>query len=291
MTTWLITGCSSGLGRAFAEAALKRGYNVVATARDAATLEGLAARYPSTALALSLDVTDRRQIEAAHAHAVDAFGEIDVLVNNAGYGYRAAIEEGEPDALARLFATNFFGAVDLMQVVLPGMRARRRGTIVNISSIGARISPPGSGFYAASKAALEAATLSLRREVKPLGITAMVVEPGAFRTDFSGRSLTQSAEAIADYAETAGQRRKERDTVAGTQRGEPRKAADALITAIEDPEPPFMLVLGPDAVAGFRNALSDLGADADRWEETSVSTDHGADADSVISGVANQPNS
>lgn len=208
MTTWLITGCSSGLGRAFAEAALERGYNVVATARDATKLENLAARYPNTALALSLDVTDRPQIEAAHARAVEVFGEIDVLVNNAGYGYRAAIEEGEPDALERLFATNFFGAVDLMQVVLPGMRARRRGTIVSISSIGARVSPPGSGFYAASKAALEAATLSLRREVKPLGITAMVVEPGAFRTDFSGRSLTQASEAIADYADTAGRRRK-----------------------------------------------------------------------------------
>lgn len=291
MTTWLITGCSSGLGRAFAEAALERGYNVVATARDATKLENLAARYPNTALALSLDVTDRPQIEAAHARAVEVFGEIDVLVNNAGYGYRAAIEEGEPDALERLFATNFFGAVDLMQVVLPGMRARRRSTIVSISSIGARVSPPGSGFYAASKAALEAATLSLRREVKPLGITAMVVEPGAFRTDFSGRSLTQASEAIADYADTAGRRRKEHHTTDGTQRGEPAKAADALITAIEAPAPPFVLVLGPDAVVSFRNALNDLSADLDSWQELSLSTDHEGDADGVTSGVANQSKS
>jgi NAD(P)-dependent dehydrogenase (short-subunit alcohol dehydrogenase family) len=154
------------------------------------------------------------------------------------------------------------------------MRARRSGTIVNISSIGARVSPPGSGFYAAAKSALEAMTLSLRREVGPLGITAMVVEPGAFRTDFAGRSLMQSAESIADYAETAGRRRKEHDTSDGAQRGDPAKAAHALITAIEDPAPPFMLVLGPDAVTSFRKALDDLSADLDGWMEISRSTDY-----------------
>jgi NAD(P)-dependent dehydrogenase (short-subunit alcohol dehydrogenase family) len=274
MTTWLITGCSSGLGRAFAEAALERGYNVVATARDKTKVKDLAARYPRTALALSLDVTDRRQIEQAHAGAVEMFGGVDVLVNNAGYGYRAAVEEGERDALDRLFATDFFGAVDLIQVVLPGMRARRSGTIVNISSIGARVSPPGSGFYSAAKAALEAMTLSLRREVEPLGITAMVVEPGAFRTDFAGRSLTQSVESIADYAGTAGRRRKEHDTSDGSQQGDPSKAANALITAIEHPAPPFMLVLGLDAVKSFRNALDGLSADLDGWIEISRSTDY-----------------
>jgi NAD(P)-dependent dehydrogenase (short-subunit alcohol dehydrogenase family) len=276
MTTWLITGCSSGLGRAFAEAALERGNNVVATARDKTKVEDLTARFPGTALALNLDVTDRQQIERAHASAVETFGEVDVLINNAGYGYRAAVEEGERDAIDRLFATDFFGAVDLIQVVLPGMRARRSGTIVNISSIGARLSAPGSGFYSAAKAALEAMALSLRREVGPLGITAMVVEPGGFRTDFAGRSLMQSAGTIADYAETAGRRRKEHDTADGRQPGDPARAAHALITAIEDPAPPFMLVLGPDAVQAFRGALDDLSADLNNWMEISRSTDYPA---------------
>ena len=276
MTTWLITGCSSGLGRAFAEAALDRGYNVIATARDKTKVEDLTTRFPGTALALNLDVTDRQQIEQAHAAAVEAFGGIDVLINNAGYGYRAAVEEGELDAIDRLFATDFFGAVDVIQVVLPGMRERRSGTIVNISSIGARVSAPGSGFYSAAKAALEAMTLSLRREVEPLGITAMVVEPGGFRTDFAGRSLMQSAESIADYAETAGRRRKEHDTSDGAQPGDPARAAHALITVIEDPAPPFMLLLGPDALKSFRNALDDLSADLDGWAEISRSTDYPA---------------
>jgi len=276
MTTWFITGCSSGLGHAFAEAALERGYNVIATARDKTKVEDLTARFPGTALALSLDVTDRQQIERAHAAAVDAFGEVDVLINNAGYGYRAAVEEGERDAIDKLFATDFFSAVDLIQLVLPGMRARRSGTIVNISSIGARVSAPGSGFYSAAKAALEAMTLSLRREVAPLGITAMVVEPGGFRTDFAGRSLMQSAESIADYAETAGRRRKEHDTSDGRQPGDPARAAQALITVIEDPAPPFMLVLGPDALKSFRTALDDLSADLDGWAQISQSTDYPA---------------
>jgi NAD(P)-dependent dehydrogenase (short-subunit alcohol dehydrogenase family) len=145
---------------------------------------------------------------------------------------------------------------------------------VNISSIGARISPAGSGFYSATKAALEAMTLALRREIEPLGLTAMAVEPGAFRTDFAGRSLTQAATPIADYAETAGRRRKENDTVHGTQPGDPNKLARAIITAVQSPEPPFMLVLGSDAVEGFRGALDALGADLDAWRELGESTSY-----------------
>jgi NAD(P)-dependent dehydrogenase (short-subunit alcohol dehydrogenase family) len=156
------------------------------------------------------------------------------------------------------------------------MRARRSGTIVNLSSIGARISPEGSGYYAAVKAAIEALTLSLRKEVAPLGITAMVVEPGAFRTDFAGRSLTQSAEPIADYADTAGKRRKEHDTVHGTQKGDPAKAAAALIQAVESDKPPYMLLLGNDASDAFRAALGALRSEADAWETLSRSTDFGA---------------
>ncbi|KQO64530.1 oxidoreductase [Curtobacterium sp. Leaf261] len=273
MATWLITGCSTGLGRAFAEAALDRGDEVVVTARDVSTVQDLADAHPDTALALALDVTDDAQVTAAVHAAEEHFGGIDVLVNNAGYGYRAAVEEGEDDAVRQLFETHVHGMVRTMKAVLPGMRARRSGTIVNLSSIGARISPEGSGYYAAVKAAIEALTLSLRKEVAPLGIAAMVVEPGGFRTDFAGRSLTQAAEPIADYAETAGKRRKEHDTVHGTQKGDPAKAAAALLAAVDADEPPFMLLLGNDASDGFRAALDALRTEVDAWETVSRGTD------------------
>ena len=273
MATWLITGCSTGLGRAFAEAVLDHGDNAVITARDTSRIEDLVHAHPDTALAVALDVTDDGQVTAAVAAAQERFGSIDVLVNNAGYGYRAAVEEGEDDAVQQLFDTHVFGMVRTMKAVLPGMRARRSGTIVNLSSIGARIAPEGSGYYAAVKAAVEALTLSLRKEVAPLGITAMVVEPGAFRTDFAGRSLTQSAEPIADYADTAGRRRKEHDTVHGTQKGDPQKAAATLIDVVESGRAPYMLLLGNDASDGFRAALDALHSDVDTWESVSRSTD------------------
>jgi NAD(P)-dependent dehydrogenase (short-subunit alcohol dehydrogenase family) len=276
MTTWLITGCSTGLGRAFAQAALDRGHNAVVTARDTAKIQDLAAAYPDTALALSVDVTDDEQVAAAVAAADERFGGVDVLVNNAGYGYRAAVEEGEDAQVRQLFDTHVFGAVRTIKAVLPGMRARRSGTIVNISSIGARISPEGSGYYAAVKAAVEALTLSLRKEVAPLGITAMVVEPGAFRTDFAGRSLTQANVPIADYADTAGKRRKEHDTAHGTQPGDPAKAAAALTEAIESGNAPYMLLLGNDASDAFRASLDALRHDIDTWEKLSRSTHLGS---------------
>ena len=276
MSTWLITGCSTGLGRAFAEAVLARGHNAVVTARDVAKVKDLADAHPRTALALPLDVTDDEQVTAAVAAAEERFGAVDVLVNNAGYGYRAAVEEGEDEPVQQLFETHVFGTVRTIKAVLPGMRARRSGTIVNLSSIGARLSPEGSGYYAAVKAAVEALTLSLRKEVAPLGITAMVVEPGQFRTDFAGCSLTQSAEPIADYADTAGLRRKEHDTVHGTQKGDPAKAAVALIEAVEAEKPPYMLLLGNDASDLFRSALDALRAEVDVWEPVSRSTDFSA---------------
>jgi NAD(P)-dependent dehydrogenase (short-subunit alcohol dehydrogenase family) len=272
MSTWLITGCSTGLGRALAEAVLARGDNAVVTARDVATVQKLAEAHPKTALALPLDVTDQAQIAAAVREGEATFGAVDVLVNNAGYGYRAAIEEGDDADVQRLFATNFFGAVAMIKAVLPGMRARRSGAIVNISSIGARTSPAGSGYYSATKAALEAMSASLRKELQPLGITVMAVEPGAFRTDFSGRSLTQSADAIADYADTAGKRRKENDTVDGTQPGDPAKAASAIITAIESPDAPTLLLLGADAAAAFGAVLDAQRAELEAWRDLSTST-------------------
>ena len=272
MTTWLITGCSTGLGRALAEAALQRGDNVVATARDASKVEDLTTAYPDTALALSLDVTDVDQVRTAVERGTETFGGIDVLVNNAGYGYRAAVEEGDDDDVRTLFDTHFFGAVDMIKAVLPQMRARRTGTIVNLSSIGARITPAGSGYYAAAKAAVEGLTGSLRKELDPLGITAMVVEPGGFRTDFSGRSLQQSADAIDDYADTAGRRRKENDTTHGTQPGDPAKAAAAIITAVDSTDAPEVLVLGADATTAHAAILRAQLASIEAWRHVSEST-------------------
>jgi NAD(P)-dependent dehydrogenase (short-subunit alcohol dehydrogenase family) len=273
MSTWFITGCSTGLGRALAQAVLERGENAAITARDPRGLDDLAKAYPDAALALTLDVTDDDQVAAAVRQAEDAFGGIDVLVNNAGYGYRAAVEEGDPADVRRLFATNFFGPVALIKAALPGMRARRSGAIVNISSIGALRRPPGSGYYAASKAALEAMTGSLRTEAEPLGIKVIAVEPGGFRTDFSGRSLTQSATAIDDYAATAGQRRKENDTVDGTQPGDPVRAARAIIEVVAAPRPPSLLLLGRDALATATAVLDAQRAEVEEWRELTTSTD------------------
>jgi NAD(P)-dependent dehydrogenase (short-subunit alcohol dehydrogenase family) len=272
MTTWLITGCSTGLGRALAEAVLEHGDNAVVTARDVSTVEALAASYPGRALAVALDVTDAEQIAEAVRVGTDAFGAIDVLVNNAGYGYRAAIEEADDAHIRDLFETHFFGTVNGIKAVLPQMRARRSGTIVNISSIGARLMFAGSGYYAAVKAAIEGITGSLRKEVEPLGITAMVIEPGGFRTDFSGRSLTQSTSTIDDYADTAGKRRKEHDTTHGTQAGDPVKAARAIIAAVEAEDTPELLVLGTDATVLFKEALEAQLESLERWRALGEST-------------------
>lgn len=272
-TTWLITGCSSGLGRALAEKVLARGDNAVVTARDAAHLRTLTDRYPDSSIAVSLDVTDQSQVVQAVQQATDRFGRIDVLVNNAGYGYRAAVEEGDEVDVARLFDTNVFGPIALIKAVLPGMRAQRVGAIVNISSIAVRLTPAGSGYYAASKAALEAVTGSLGRELQPLGISVMAVEPGAFRTEFSGRSLGQSTAVIDDYSATAGMRRKEKDTSHGTEPGDPHKGAEAIIRAVEAPDTPKLLLLGTDSLSYFQAAATTQQAEIDTWKSTSRSTD------------------
>ena len=273
MSTWFITGCSTGLGRSLAQAVLERGDNAVVTARDVARVDDLAAAHPDRALALALDVTSPTQVAEAVRAAEERFGGVDVLVNNAGYGYRAAVEEGDADDVQRLFDTHVFGAVSMLKAVLPGMRARRSGTVLNISSIGAHVAPPGSGYYAAAKAALEALSRSLRQELAPLGISVTIVAPGGFRTDFAGRSLTQSAEPIGDYAETAGKRRKENDTVHGTQPGDPVKAAVAMIALAEAENPPASIFLGSDAVAAIDGVLRARASEVDVWRELSTSTD------------------
>ena len=273
MSTWLITGCSTGLGRALAEAVIAAGHNAAVTARDAGKVAGLAEGKTDRVLALSLDVTDPHQVSDAVRRTEETFGGIDILVNNAGYGYRAAVEEGDEGDIRALFETQFFGPIAMIKAALPGMRARRSGAIVNISTIGVQIMPAGSGYYAASKAALEAMSGALRAELQPLGISVTVVEPGAFRTDFAGRSLTQSTTVIDDYADTAGKRRKERDTVHGTQPGDPAKAATAILTAVESDEPPPFLLLGNDALATFRRLAAARLETISRWEHLTTSTD------------------
>ncbi len=273
MSVWMITGCSTGLGRHLAEVVLAAGHQVAVTARDPRQIAELVERHPESALGLRLDVTDPEQLDAAVAATTERWGRIDVLVNNAGYGYRAAVEEGEDPVVHDLFAANFFGPVALIKAVLPGMRDRRHGAVINISSIAATISPAGSGYYAAAKAAIEALSASLRKEVEPLGIKIMAVEPGGFRTDFGGRSLHQTATVIDDYANTAG-RRRTRETPAeqAARRGDPTKAAAAMLAAIEDPNPPSVLVLGEGALTSFRGTLDHRRGEADRWERTSVDT-------------------
>jgi NAD(P)-dependent dehydrogenase (short-subunit alcohol dehydrogenase family) len=272
MATWLITGCSTGLGRALAQTVRAHGHKAVVTARNVTTVNDVAAAYPDTALALPLDVTNSAEIASAVQQARTHFGGIDVLVNNAGYGYRAAVEEADDADIRQLFDTNVFGAIDMIKAVLPEMRANGAGSILNISSIGARISPAGSGYYSASKAALEGLSGSLHKELRPLGINVTVIEPGAFRTDFAGRSLTQSATAIEDYAETAGKRRKENDTVHGTQPGDPAKAAEAILAVAESPNPPSLLVLGKDAFNAFAAVAQAQRTELDLWQDLSLST-------------------
>jgi NAD(P)-dependent dehydrogenase (short-subunit alcohol dehydrogenase family) len=273
MSTWLITGCSTGLGRALAEAVIGAGHNAVVTARDPAAVADLADSAPERVLAVALDVTNPAQVAAAVQQALDRFTHIDVLVNNAGYGYRAAVEEGDDADVRALFETHFFGTLAMIKAVLPGMRARRSGAIVNISSIGAQLTPVGSGYYSAAKAAIEGMSGALRGELLPLGISVTIVEPGAFRTDFAGRSLVQSATFIDDYAGTAGRRRKENDTMHGNQPGDPAKAGNAIIAAVESPEPPAFLLLGPDALAAYRYTANARADEIRRWEELTSGTD------------------
>ncbi len=273
MKTWLITGCSAGLGKSLAKAALKKGDRVVVTARKAETLSEFAEEFPETALVLALDVTDEKAVTDTVKKAKEKFGSIDVLVNNAGYGYRAAVEEGSVADTQKLFDTNFWGPVALIKAVLPDMREKRNGVIINVSSIAALQTAPGSGYYAATKCALEGLSGGLRAEVEPLGIKVIVVEPGAFRTDFAGRSLTQSEKVIKDYEQTAGARRIGKDTSHGTQPGDPDKAAELMIMAAETKDAPFRLLLGTDAVTFAGHVMQGRIEEYKKWEKFSCQSD------------------
>ncbi|MCJ2049621.1 oxidoreductase [Methylobacterium sp. J-070] len=271
---WFITGCSTGFGRELAKLVIARGWRAVVTARDRATVADLAEAAGDRVLALALDVTDASQVEASVRAASETFGRIDVLVNNAGYGYQASIEEGEDDKIRAQFDANVFGLFALTRAVLPVMRAQRSGHILNVTSVAGFVGFPASGYYAATKHAVEGFSDSLAAEAGPLGIRVTCIEPGPFRTDWAGRSLVQTPSAIADYAETAGARLKATAEKSGTQAGDPVRAGEAMIRVTEIANPPRHLVLGAwgyDAVTG---RLKQRLAEIEAWRETSLGADY-----------------
>ena len=270
---WFITGCSTGFGLELARAVLARGGRAVVTARDKARLVDLVEGAGPRALALDLDVTVPGQITAAVRAAEAHFGGIDVLVNNAGYGYQATIEEGEEAEIRAMFDANVFGLFALTRAVLPGMRARRRGHVISLSSQAGFIGFPGSGYYAATKHAVEGWSDALAAEVKPLGIKVTCVAPGPFRTDWAGRSLRQTPTRIADYEPTAGARMKKTSEVSGTQAGDPARAAQAMIQIAGIDNPPRHLVLGAIAVNGVTGKFKERLAEIEAWRDVGLATD------------------
>ena len=271
---WFITGCSTGFGRELAKLVLARGWKAVVTARNPDQLKDLVKGNEETVLALRLDVTDANQIADAVRQAEEKFGHIDVLVNNAGYGYLAAIEEGEDDQVRAMFETNFFGLVATTKAVLPGMRKRKSGHIVNVSSIGGLVSFGATGYYHATKYAVEGLSESLAIEVVPLGIKVTIVEPGPFRTDWAGRSLLESKTVIADYDSTAGERRRQSQKGSGKQVGDPIRGAQAIIDAVTSAKPPLRLVLGKPALQLGYKKLEAVKKDFDDWRETTMGADY-----------------
>jgi len=269
VSRWLVTGCSTGIGRAIAVAALDAGHSVVVTARRPETVQDLADAHPGRAVAVALDVTDRAQIADAVAAADAAFGGVDVLVNNAGYGYLSAVEEGDDAEVRALFDTNFFGAVDMVKAVLPGMRARGSGHIVNVSSMTGIVTNPPNTYYSCTKHALEALTEGLAKEVGPLGITVCAIEPGAFQTDYITRSMHQ-ADSIDAYAEVA--ERKELIKAFGEHLpGDPAKLAAAVLQLVAMDDPPLRLLLGQDVLHAYREKTAAWSASVDEWEPVTTS--------------------
>ncbi len=271
---WFITGCSTGFGRELAQLVLRRGWRAVVTARDASRVQDLTQGHEDRALALSLDVTSNDDIAAAVKEAESRFGAIDVLVNNAGYGYQSSIEEGDEAEIRAQFDTNVFGLAAMTRAVLPGMRARRRGHIVNISSQAGFIGYEGSGYYAATKHAVEGLSDALSKEVAPLGIKVTCVEPGPFRTDWAGRSLQQRRPTISDYQSTVGARLEATANYSGKQPGDPVRAVEAIVTAVEADNPPKHLVLGSVALDGIRNKLKETLEEIEAWADTSRGADY-----------------
>ncbi len=270
---WFITGCSTGFGRELAKEVLKRGFNVVVTARDKSSVEDLVRGVEARALAVALDVTDSAAIQQAVKLALEKFGTLTVLVNNAGYGYQSTIEEGEEQEIRAQFDANVFGLFAMTRAVLPSLRQAGTGHIINITSVAGQIGFPGSGYYSASKHAVEGWSDSLLAEVGPLGIHVTCVEPGPFRTDWAGRSLRQTENRLADYAETAGKRLKGTAEGSGKQPGDPARAAQAMIAITESANPPRHLVMGAWGFEAVTAKLAERLQEIEQWKATSIGTD------------------
>jgi NAD(P)-dependent dehydrogenase (short-subunit alcohol dehydrogenase family) len=270
---WFVTGCSTGFGRELAKHLLENDYRVAVTARDAEKVRDLVEINKENALALALDVTDKSQVRQAVSKAEAHFGRIDVLVNNAGFGYFGSIEESAEPEVRAMFEANFWGLAEMTRAVLPGMRKSRNGTIVNVSSIGGFVGFPGVGFYNATKFAVNGFSEALQKEVAPLGIKVIVVQPSGFRTDWAGRSANDAPSTITDYAETAGANQAAIRGYSGNQPGDPVRAAQAIVKAVEADNPPFNLLLGKAALKNARLRLDALKKDFDDWAETSEGAD------------------
>jgi NAD(P)-dependent dehydrogenase (short-subunit alcohol dehydrogenase family) len=265
MGRWLITGCSTGFGREIALAALRDGHSVMVTARRVEAVRHFADEFGDRAVAAALDVTDAGQIAAAVSAAEQTFGGIDVLVNNAGHGYLSAVEEGEDAEVRKLFDVNYFGSVDMIKAVLPAMRARRSGHIVNISSMTGLVANPPNAYYSSTKFALEAVTEALATEVRRLGIKVTAIEPGAFRTDWASRSMKESATPIADYTDVAARK----DLIkqfADHLPGDPRRVADAVLMVTKLDDPPLRLLLGRDVLKAMRDKIAATSASIEEWK-------------------------
>ena len=270
---WLITGCSTGFGRELAKEVLLRGYNAAVAARNTDDVKDIVAAYPETAIAVKLDVTIAAEIDAAVKSAIQKFGQIDVLVNNAGIGYFAAIEESEEEEVRKMFEINVFGLAKMTQAVLPFMRKQRSGHILNIASIGGLRAFPGVGFYNATKFAVDGFSEALSKETAALGIKVTIVAPSGFRTDWAGRSAKDSTIKIEDYATSAGKNQDDIRGYSGNQPGDPVRAAKAMIAVTESANPPLRLLLGAAALKGARAKLEELKNDFDTWAETSEGAD------------------
>ncbi len=274
--TWLITGCSTGFGRVLAEAVLARGDQMVATARNPESLGDFCTRYPATARTAALDVTKPDTAAAAVALAEQAFGGLDILVNNAGHGFLSAIEEGTPEEYRPVFETNVFGVIETTRAALPALRRAvsrtGAGRIVNFSSLGGLVGRAGSGFYNATKFAVEGLSEALAQEVAPLGIAVILAEPGPFRTEFLGRSINVARIELPAYAETAGKMRHTQKGNEGKQAGDPEKAVAVILKAVDAAEPPLHLPLGEAAYAGARAKFAAFTKTMDAWEPDAKAT-------------------
>jgi len=270
---WFISGASSGLGKELAKQVLAAGYLAAIGARKTGDVADLIAAYPETALALKLDVTKPDEIVTAVAAAKEKFGQIDVLVNNAGIGYFGSLEESDEQEVRQMFEINFFGLAKLTKEVLPVMRAQRSGHIVNISSILGLVSVPAVGYYSATKFAVDGYSESLSKEVAPLGIKVIIIAPSNIRTDWAGRSANETPNTIGDYQATAGAVKNHLRSISGKQDGDPARMSAAIIRVVESENPPLRLLLGNDAFNEANAKLVAAKADYDAWAETSINAD------------------